>query len=223
MIYIFSGFVFGLLIPYIARRFSKFMPATMAYGLYRLVWPIKTVCRQKRLHNVKYQRLKRQYIMRSIGWGIVSAGLSYAAHICLPSDFYIALIWILLALYEIDKRMFLLPDILTVPLLILGFVFAATRADFALLSALGAAAGYILPVISSLLIVKKYPEAFGGGDIKLLAAVGAWIGLSNVPILLVASCIVFGAFCLIKHERTGAFGPAIVISTIGLVFYLHLM
>ena len=57
----------------------------------------------------------------------------------------------------------------------------------------------------------------------MLAAVGAWIGLSNVPILLVASCIVFGAFCLIKHERTGAFGPAIVISTIGLVFYLHLM
>jgi len=223
MIYIFFGFVFGLLIPYAARRFSKFMPATMAYGLYRLVWPVKTVSKQRRAQNAKFQRLKRQYLMRSIGWGIVSSGLSYAAHLCLPSDFYIALIWILLLLYEIDRRMFLLPDILTVPLLILGFIFASLQADFALLSALGAAAGYVLPVIASLFIIKKYPEAFGGGDIKLLSAVGAWIGLINVPVLLIASCIVFGAFCLIKRERAGAFGPAIVISTIVLVFYFHLM
>ena len=36
MWYAVYGFVFGMLIPYMARRFSKFMPATMAYAVYRL-------------------------------------------------------------------------------------------------------------------------------------------------------------------------------------------
>ena len=34
MSYIFWGFLFGVLIPYMARRFAKFMPATAAYALY---------------------------------------------------------------------------------------------------------------------------------------------------------------------------------------------
>ena len=37
MSYIFWGFLFGVLIPYMARRFAKFMPATAAYALYRLL------------------------------------------------------------------------------------------------------------------------------------------------------------------------------------------
>ena len=34
MPYIFIGFAFGFAIPYLARRFSKFMPATFACALY---------------------------------------------------------------------------------------------------------------------------------------------------------------------------------------------
>ena len=67
-------------------------------------------------------------------------------------------------------------------------------------------------------MVRKHPDAFGGGDIKLLSAVGAWIGFENVPMLILISCIVFGFYCLIKHQRAGAFGPAIVISTLILIF-----
>lgn len=228
MLYTLFGFLFGSLIPYMARRFSKFMPATFAYALYRLVAPTKRVCKQKRLKNGKYQDLMHKYIMRSIGWGIICAALTFAAHLCLPSDFYIALIWILLLLYEIDERMFLLPDLLTVPLLIIGFVYASTISSDceylycapAFMSAVGAAIGYMLPVFASLFMVKNHPDAFGGGDIKLLSAVGAWIGFLNVPWLILISCVVFGLYCLVKHQRAGAFGPAIVISTLVLVFFL---
>ncbi len=225
MLYAFSGFIFGLLIPYMARRFSKFMPATMAYGLYRLITPVKRVSKQKRVQSGAYQKLMHKYIMRSLGWGVIASALTFAAHMCLSSDFYIALIWILLLLYEIDERMFLLPDLLTVPLLITGFVFAATQpmGDFAYCSpafnsAIGAMVGYFLPVLASLFMVRKHPDAFGGGDIKLLSAVGAWIGFEDVPMLILISCIVFGFYCLIKHQRAGAFGPAIVISTLILIF-----
>ena len=227
MVYVLSGFLFGLLIPYMARRFAKFMPATMAGALYWLVKPRKLVSRQKRQNNGKYQDLMHKYLMRSIGWGIVCAALTFGVLLCLPSKFFVALVWILLLLYEIDERMFLLPDILTVPLLITGFVYASTlpAANCFLYSpafsaAMGSVVGYTLPVIASLFMVKKHPEAFGGGDIKLLSAVGAWVGVTNVPILLIVSSAVFALFCLIKRERSGAFGPAIVIATLILAFFV---
>ncbi len=230
MAYILSGFIFGLFIPYMARRFSKFMPATMAYALYRLVAPVKRVSKQKRQKNGQYQRLIHKYLMRSIGWAVIASALTYGAHLCLPSVFYVALLWILLLLYEIDERMFLLPDILTVPLLIIGFIYAATivpEYDYvfctpAFYSAMGAAVGYLLPVLASLPLIKKHPDAFGGGDIKLLSAVGAWIGFEQVPALILLSALVFALFCLAKREKIGAFGPAIVISTIILVFFKYL-
>ena len=130
-------------------------------------------------------------------------------------------------MYEIDERMFLLPDILTIPLLITGFVYASIQpaGDYvycspAFNSAMGAVIGYVLPVIASLLMVKKYPDAFGGGDIKLLSAAGAWIGFLMVPMLLLASSAVFALFCIAKRERSGAFGPAIVIATLILAFFV---
>lgn len=230
MIYALSGFIFGLLIPYMARRFAKFMPATPGYALYRLIRPVKRVTREKRKQSITYNRLVKRYFMRSLGWAVITSALSYCVYICMPeitAFWYLALIWILLLLYEIDERMLLLPDMLTVPLLILGFMFAAFAFDEgsfdvaspAQISALGAAAGYVLPILASLFLIKKYPDAFGGGDIKLLAAVGAWLGLAAIPYLILISCVVFAVFSIIKRQRAGAFGPAIVIATLILVFF----
>lgn len=227
MLYIFSGFLFGMLIPYMARRFAKFMPATMAYALYRLIMPNKKVSAVKRKNNIKYRNLMRKYVIKSLVWGVVTALLTFGVHLCLHSDLLIVLVWILLLLYEIDERMFLLPDILTVPLLIVGFLYSSMlpvehigTCSPAFSSAMGALFGYVLPVAASLLMVKKNPDAFGGGDIKLLSAVGAWIGFEYVPFLLLGSSAVFGVLCFVKHERTGAFGPAIVISTLILAFFI---
>ena len=127
---------------------------------------------------------------------------------------------------EIDKRMLLLPDILTVPLLIAGFSYAVFAggmlgyepAASAANSALGAAAGYVIPVIASLFLIKKYPEAFGGGDIKLLSAVGSWVGLTNIPYVILLSCLLFAVSCFINKQRQGAFGPSIVIASLIILF-----
>ena len=225
MLYALSGFIFGLLIPYMARRFAKFMPATAAYALYRLVWPVKRVAKTKRAQSAQYKKLMDKYRMRSIGWGIVCSALSYLAYLSFPNiaGWFMPLIWILLLLYEIDERILLLPDVLTVPLLMLGFAFSAMALPdccyYPVMSALGALAGYILPIIATLFLIKKHPDAFGGGDIKLLAAVGAWLGLAMVPYVILISCVVFALFSLAKRRRAGAFGPAIVIATLILVFF----
>lgn len=232
MTYIIIGFIFGFSIPYLARRFSKFMPATFAYALYRIFSINKIVSKEKRLSNHKYKQLSQRYFMRSLGWGIVTAAIAFLASQTLtPTEtpwivFFIITLFILM---EIDKRMLLLPDLLTIPLLIGGFTYAAfsgnllgyNTIDAVQNSALGAIFGYFLPVIASLFLIKKHPDVFGGGDIKLLSAVGAWLGFLNIPIVILLSCAIFAINCFINKQRQGAFGPSIVIASLIVLFLLE--
>jgi prepilin signal peptidase PulO-like enzyme (type II secretory pathway) len=232
MLYIFLGFIFGFTIPYLARRFAKFMPATPGYALYRIFHINKHVSKQKRLTNRTYLKLRTHYFMRSFGWGVVTSTVLFIFAQNIPAfemPWIAFFIIVSFALMEIDKRMFLLPDILTVPLLIGGFAYASFAGDllnnsplFSVEnSALGATFGYILPVIASLCLVKKHPDAFGGGDIKLLAGVGAWFGVENIAYIILLSCAVFAISCFIKKQRIGAFGPSIVISSLIVLFCLE--
>ena len=81
-------------------------------------------------------------------------------------------------------------------------------------SFLGAVFGYVMPTFASMFIVWKYPDAFGGGDIKLLAAIGAWVGFEATSYIILLSCVIFAVQCLIAKQKDGAFGPAIVYATI---------
>lgn len=224
MVYAIYGFVFGMLIPYMARRFSKFMPATLAYALYRLCTPGTNVSKQKRAENAQYTKLLHRYVMRSIGFGIVTSALSYLAFAATGGGnlgCWLFFIWTLLLLAEIDERMLLLPDILTAPLLLMGFFVAAW--GFGLVSApesaLGVVVGYFLPALVSLLFVWKHKDAFGGGDVKLLAAIGAWLGVENLFYVIILSSIIFMIIAVIKRKREGAYGPSIAAAAIIVAFY----
>ena len=224
MSYTVYGLLFGLFIPYLARRFSKFMPATPAYALYRIFKPVKSVRSEKKKANPLYQKLMRRYRMRSVGWGIVCAALSGLADAHFGTGHIVwnlAFIWTLLLLSEIDNRMFLLPDILTVPLLIAGYAFAVFAGAWAgpAESSLGAAAGYLLPVAASVFFVWKHKDVFGGGDIKLLAAAGAWLGLENILYVVILASLLFGVYSLLRRQRCGAFGPSIAAAAIMIAFY----
>src|ERR1700730_10084193 len=106
--------------------------------------------------------------------------------------------WWLLALGWIDLRCWLLPDALTLPLIIAGlaasFIF---NPDQLTERALGAALGYLsLMAIAVLYRALRGREGLGGGDAKLLAASGAWVGAAALPqvILLAAlSALAAGA------------------------------
>jgi len=231
MSYIIIGFILGFTIPYIARRFAKIMlqTPTLAYALYHILKINKRVSKQKRLSNHKYIQLVNRYFMRCVGWGIISAAIVFLISSVFPKNEVIWFIFftiILLILTEIDKRIQYLPDILTSPLLISGFVYASFAGNLlgetpiaaAQNSALGACFGYLIPVIASLLLIKKHPDNLGGGDIKILAAIGAWLGLTNIPYIILLSCVIFGISCFINKQRTGAFGPSIVLAALIFLF-----
>lgn len=217
------GFLFGAFIPYMARRFEKFMPATFAYAVYRIVKPNKSVSRKKKRQNHKYIELMRAYWIYSVGWGVVCAGLTYLTYVSFVQQvFAVGFVWVMLLLFEIDKRMLILPDILTIPLLIMGFCFSVYSGWVGSVdSALGAFMGYFMPVVASAFLVWRKKDVFGGGDVKLLAAVGAWVGVEKILYVIMLACVIFGVYALLNRKKDGAFGPAVVMASIVVMFLYY--
>ncbi|MBS1103328.1 prepilin peptidase [Gluconobacter sp. Dm-62] len=104
----------------------------------------------------------------------------------------VALGWTLLTLAWIDAESLRLPDVLTLPLLLAGLCEGGLSPDgLTLLNRTAAAlAGWGgLAGIAFLYRRIRHRAGLGGGDAKLLAAGGAWVGLEAIPnVLLGAAC-----------------------------------
>lgn len=129
--------------------------------------------------------------------------------------------WLMIALAFIDIDTFFLPDDLTFPLLWTGLLVNLNGLFAELPSAvIGAAAGYL--VLWSVFWAYKLAtgkEGMGYGDFKLLAAIGAWLGWSLLPLVVLLSSVA-GALIgivLILAARRGRhvplpFGPYLAIA-----------
>ncbi len=103
----------------------------------------------------------------------------------------LACCWGLLLLAVIDAREMLLPDSLTLPLLWAGLLFNLASAWVPLPQAvLGAVAGYLcLWLLFHGFRLATGREGMGHGDFKLLAALGAWVGLAALPQLILIAAV----------------------------------
>ncbi len=103
--------------------------------------------------------------------------------------------WWLLALALIDLRCFLLPDPLTLPLVLAGLALAASgwsmQAPDVADSSLGALTGFLgLYGLGLVYRAVRHREGLGLGDAKLAAAAGAWLGWQPLPTLLLLAALV---------------------------------
>jgi leader peptidase (prepilin peptidase) / N-methyltransferase len=131
--------------------------------------------------------------------------------------------WWLLALGWIDARRWLLPDALTLPLIIAGLAAAlAFDPDGLTDRALGAAIGYLaLRVVAYLYRKLRGRDGLGEGDAKLLAAAGAWVGASALPqvVLIAALTGLFAAAAMrlagfrLQASSPLPFGPFLAVAT----------
>lgn len=127
----------------------------------------------------------------------------------------------LIALSGIDLRTQYLPDSLTLPLMWLGLVASVDDLYMETKPALlGAMAGY-LSLWSVWWVFKQLTgkEGMGHGDFKLLAAIGAWVGLAGIlPTILLSSVVgaVVGSIWLAMKGRDRAtpipFGPYLALA-----------
>jgi leader peptidase (prepilin peptidase)/N-methyltransferase len=126
------------------------------------------------------------------------------------------LAYFLLAMAWIDAETGLLPDDLTLPLLWCGLLvnlqgWIAPLGD----AVLGAVVGYLLLwIVFQAYRLLTGKEGMGYGDFKLLAALGAWLGWSMLPaVVLLASVsgMLVGIALQLAHKRTSGamlpFGP----------------
>jgi len=102
-------------------------------------------------------------------------------------------VWALIALAAIDIDTQLLPDDITLPLMWLGILFNMHAGGFVDLQSavIGAVAGYMsLWIIYWVFKLITGKEGMGYGDFKLLAAIGAWLGWSVLPLVILLSSLV---------------------------------
>lgn len=158
------------------------------------------------------------------------------SYLILPAEFLWAgclLGWFLLTLSAIDIRHHLLPNSLTLTLLVLGFGFNLFYFPGSIIDAvIGIFIGYVLfTAISWAYHRIRHRDGLGFGDAKLLAAAGAWVGwqglasvilISSVSGLIIATLwitikkkelatykVPFGPFLAVGIWLTWLYGPII--------------
>lgn len=160
--------------------------------------------------------------------GLLAAAVAWHLGPGWESAFALVLAWSLLALTFIDFETYLLPDAITQPLLWLGLLVNSQGMFVSLESAvIGAVAGYLsLWLVYHLFRLITGKEGMGYGDFKLLAALGAWMGWSMLPLIIVASSLVgavvgIGLILLAGHERAKPipFGPYLAMGGVIALFW----
>jgi leader peptidase (prepilin peptidase)/N-methyltransferase len=111
--------------------------------------------------------------------------------------------WALLTMAVIDWTAFLLPDVLTLPLVPAGLLVAYGVAPASLLDHAIAAAAGLLGAIALAFVYRRLRgrDGLGFGDAKLLAGLGAWVGLEGMPTTILYGSVLGLAFALFSALR----------------------
>ena len=129
--------------------------------------------------------------------------------------------WILIVISAIDFKIQYIPDRCVFLLLWSGLLLNALHQfSSPILAILGAIIGYIsLKIFQKIFYLFRRTEGIGEGDLKLTAALSAWLGIDNLPLLLLIAAIIALIYSLmliicrkINWKSMIAFGPFLSMS-----------
>lgn len=241
------GLVIGSFLNVVIHRLPKTILDDQTDSLSCLLWPSSTApCCGSKLswkENIPVfswlflkgrcghcgSSINARYILVELITALCFAGASWLFGLTPTGVAYALFMALLISLFFIDLETYLLPDKLTLPLLWLGL--AASAFGLTPVSPVdaiwGACLGFTLPwSVNQLYKLIRKHDGFGGGDFKLLAALGAWTGwVYIVPILCVASVlglVTMVALSAFKRQsfsmnKAFPFGPFLILSGIGIV------
>lgn len=162
--------------------------------------------------------------------GLAFLALALGSPIGASLGFAMMLTAALLTLAVIDFRSMILPDIIVLPLLWLGLL-ANLHGRFVPLAdaVIGATAGYTaLWIVSRLYRLIRKRDGMGDGDLKLLAALGAWLGwrmLAPIALIAAVAAILVTVVAIWSGRRTTSdplpFGTSLAIA--GWICLAHVM
>jgi leader peptidase (prepilin peptidase)/N-methyltransferase len=147
----------------------------------------------------------------------------------LPQYFiFFSFISALICISFIDLEHQVIPDIISIPGIITGFILSLFFNHVTWMSSLAGiiTGGGILLLVALVFEAVMKKEGMGGGDVKLLAMIGAWLGWKAVPFVILASSLtgsVLGIVALLlagKGLRTKIpFGPFLAFGAILYIFF----
>jgi leader peptidase (prepilin peptidase)/N-methyltransferase len=145
----------------------------------------------------------------------------------------------LIVIFLVDLEFQIIPDMITLPGMVLGLAWSFTPGGIGILQSIiglvvGGGSLYLIAVLGDWLFKK---ESMGGGDIKMAAMLGAFLGWEKVLLVFVASAVVGLIVSIVlmffspklREERVVPFGPFIAIAAVLAIlwgdriisFYLH--
>jgi len=173
-------------------------------------------------------RISARYPLVEVATAVLSAAVAWHFGFDWNAACALVLTWSLVALAGIDIDHQLLPDDVTLPLMWAGLMAAVLLGGSDGMSlpvsvrdaVIGAAAGYLsLWSVFHLFRLVTGKEGMGYGDFKLFAALGAWMGWKELPLIIVlaaASGAVLGISMIVVRGRDRAapmpFGPYLAVA-----------
>ncbi len=136
---------------------------------------------------------------------------------------YLLLAWGLITVSFIDIDHMILPDKFTLSGIVIGLLGGAINPERSFWEALGGMlmGGGFLWLIAYLYLLFRKEEGMGGGDIKLLAWIGAVLGWTSIPFVVLGSSIIGSIVGLVLAARSEAglksvipFGPYLALAAI---------
>jgi leader peptidase (prepilin peptidase)/N-methyltransferase len=156
-------------------------------------------------------RIPLRYPLVELLSGAAAGGIVWKGGVTLESAWLYAFVAIMIVITFIDWDHQIIPDPLSVGGTVLGWIGAAVCLDIGVVqSVIGALAGAgLITAIAVVYRVARKVHGMGGGDIKLMAMIGAFLGWQMVfPVLLVAAF--FGSVYGIYLMRKGGDGQTAV-------------
>lgn len=240
--FIFLGAILGSFCNVIIYR----LPRMLHGETLSLSWPVSHCprCKQpiKARHNIPLlgwlllrgrcagcgQGISRQYPLVEALLALLYGAIIWQQGVTPQSLFDLLVVMLLVPLFFIDLQTMLLPDRLTLPLLVFALLFAASGYGSVTLplALVAAALGFGLPwLLSWLFRLLRGHDGMGMGDMKLLAALGAWLGpLALLDIIAASSLLALGAALILLRVKPGErfpFGPYPIIAAVGWLLLLH--
>lgn len=178
-------------------------------------------------HHCK-AKISLQYPVVELSLALLSAALVQKFGLSVNYAGYFLFIAALLVIIWIDLYHQIIPDVISLPGIVLGFIFSLVNPSLHWQSSLIGilAGGGVLYAIALFYFLWRKIDGMGGGDIKLLAMIGAFLGWQALPFVILASSLsgtFVGLLAMLKQKKGGQtripFGPFLSISALLYLFF----
>ena len=174
------------------------------------------------------KKISIQYPLVELSMGLLSLGLMSRFGLGMDFAAYFLFCAALLVIIWIDFYHQIIPDSISLPGIITGFLFALVSPTIAWQDSLIGllVGGGLLYLIAWGYFLLRRQEGMGGGDIKLLAMLGAFLGWQALPFIVLASSLsgsIVGLTAMLiggsNMQTRIPFGPFLALAAMGYLFF----